>query len=61
MLIPFSPGHFSAYGMLFSDLRYDYVRSCFKPLNDAHFDELGAMFAVTCTPECYRSKVASSC
>ena len=47
--------------MLFSDLRYDYVRSCFKPLNDAHFDELGAMFAVTCTPECYRSKVASSC
>ena len=30
VLIPFSPGHFSAYGMLFSDLRRDYVRSCFQ-------------------------------
>ena len=34
VLIPFSPGHFSAYGMLFSDLRYDYVRSCFQRLAD---------------------------
>ena len=25
VLIPFAPGYFSAYGMLFSDLRYDYV------------------------------------
>ncbi len=32
MLIPFSPGHFSAYGMLFSDLRYDYVRTLFARL-----------------------------
>ena len=31
--------------MLFSDLRYDYVRSCFKPLADASFDDLAAMFA----------------
>ena len=45
VLIPFSPGHFSAYGMLFSDLRYDYVRSCFRPLSEASFEELDAMFA----------------
>ena len=44
VLIPFSPGHFSAYGMLFSDLRYDYVRSCFKRLGDVSFDELEAIY-----------------
>ncbi len=27
MIIPFAPGVFSAFGMLFSDLRYDYVRT----------------------------------
>lgn len=45
VLIPFSPGHFSAYGMLFSDLRYDYVRSCFRRLDDVSFDELDAIYA----------------
>jgi len=45
VLIPFSPGHFSAYGMLFSDLRYDYVRSCFQRLDDVTFDALDAIFA----------------
>jgi N-methylhydantoinase A len=45
VLIPFSPGHFSAYGMLFSDLRYDYVRSCFKHLTNVTFDELEAIYA----------------
>ena len=44
VLIPFSPGHFSAYGMLFSDLRYDYVRSCFRRLDDVTFDELEAIY-----------------
>ena len=44
VLIPFSPGHFSAYGMLFSDLRYDYVRSCFRRLADASFDESEAFY-----------------
>ena len=44
VLIPFSPGHFSAYGMLFSDLRYDYVRSCFQKLADADFGQLKAIF-----------------
>jgi N-methylhydantoinase A len=44
VLIPFAPGYFSAYGMLFSDLRYDYVRSVFRHLNDVSFDEIEALY-----------------
>ena len=45
VLIPYAPGYFSAYGMLFSDLRYDYVRSCFRKLGDVSFEEIDAMYA----------------
>jgi N-methylhydantoinase A len=45
VLIPFSPGHFSAYGMLFGDLRYDYVRSCFSALEKMPFETLEALYA----------------
>lgn len=45
VLIPFAPGYFSAYGMLFSDLRYDYVKSCFKKLATAEFGEIEALYA----------------
>lgn len=44
VIIPFSPGHFSAYGMLFSDLRYDFVRSCFHDLDRADFAEIETLF-----------------
>jgi N-methylhydantoinase A len=44
VIIPFSPGHFSAYGMLFSDLRYDYVRSCFQKLATSDFTDLEALY-----------------
>jgi N-methylhydantoinase A len=44
VIIPFSPGHFSAYGMLFGDLRYDYVRSCFQRLQDMPFDTLEGLY-----------------
>jgi N-methylhydantoinase A len=44
VIIPFSPGHFSAYGMLFGDLRYDYVRSCFQRLQDLPFESLEALY-----------------
>jgi N-methylhydantoinase A len=44
VLIPLSPGHFSAYGMLFSDLRYDYVRSCFQRLATVPFSELEDLY-----------------
>lgn len=45
VLIPFAPGYFSAYGMLFSDLRYDYVRSVFRKLEDVSFDDIEAIYA----------------
>jgi N-methylhydantoinase A len=45
VLIPFAPGYFSAYGMLFSDLRYDYVRSVFRKLDDVSFEEIEAIYA----------------
>ncbi|NYT67237.1 hydantoinase/oxoprolinase family protein [Pusillimonas noertemannii] len=44
VIIPFSPGHFSAYGMLFSDLRYDYVRSCFQPLSCESLESIEALY-----------------
>jgi N-methylhydantoinase A len=46
VLIPYAPGYFSAYGMLFSDLRYDYVRSVFRHLDDLSFDEIEAIYKV---------------
>ena len=45
VIIPYSPGHFSAFGMLFSDLRYDYVRSRFTRLADADFADLEAVYS----------------
>src|SRR3712207_7811112 len=39
VMIPYAPGYFSAYGMLFSDLRYDYVRSSFRRLATVDFAE----------------------
>ncbi len=44
VLIPHAPGYFSAYGMLFSDLRYDYVRSVFRRLESLSFDEIEAYY-----------------
>lgn len=44
VLIPHAPGYFSAYGMLFSDLRYDYVRSVFRHLEGLSFDEIEALY-----------------
>ena len=44
VLIPYAPGYFSAYGMLFSDLRYDYVRSVFRKLNEVSFEEIESLY-----------------
>ena len=44
VIIPCAPGVFSAFGMLFSDLRYDYVRTWFTPLDDASFDDIEAVY-----------------
>ena len=44
VLIPRAPGHFSAIGMLFCDLRYDYVRTRFTKLDDLDFGEFETVF-----------------
>jgi N-methylhydantoinase A len=44
VIIPFAPGHFSAYGMLFADLRRDLVNTWFKPLDDASFEDMEALY-----------------
>jgi N-methylhydantoinase A len=45
LIVPRAPGHFSAFGMLYSDLRYDYVHTWFKRLAEAPFDEIHDMYA----------------
>jgi len=45
VIIPVAPGHFCAFGMLHSDLRYDYVRTWFTPLVAASFGDLEKVFA----------------
>ena len=44
VIIPVAPGHFSAYGMLVTDLRRDFVRSLFARLDDAPFDAFDSIF-----------------
>ena len=44
VIIPTAPGVFSAFGMLFSDLRYDFVRTWFTPLEDAPFDRIERVY-----------------
>jgi N-methylhydantoinase A len=44
VIIPFAPGVFSAFGMLFSDLRYDYVRTWYTRLDDAAFKDMEAVY-----------------
>ena len=44
VFIPHSPGHFSAFGMLFSDLRYDYVRSRFTRFADMDFSAIEKIY-----------------
>jgi N-methylhydantoinase A len=43
-VIPQSPGHFSAAGMLLADLRRDYVQTLFARLDDITMEELEAQF-----------------
>jgi N-methylhydantoinase A len=44
VIIPVAPGVFSAFGMLFSDLRYDFVRTWPMRLEDAEFDVVGRIY-----------------
>jgi len=45
VIIPRAPGVFSAFGMLFSDLRYDFVRTWFTSLEAASFDEIERIYS----------------
>ena len=45
MIVPDAPGVFSAIGMLFADLRYDFVRTWFVRLDAAPFDELERIYS----------------
>jgi N-methylhydantoinase A len=44
VIIPGAPGVFSAFGMLFSDLRYDFVRTWYTRLADAPFDQVEKIY-----------------
>jgi N-methylhydantoinase A len=44
IIVPRAPGHFCAFGMLHSDLRYDFVRTWFTRLEDAPFAEIEAIY-----------------
>jgi N-methylhydantoinase A len=45
VIIPVLPSHFSAFGMLMSDIRHDYVRTQLVAFPKLKFDELGKIFA----------------
>ena len=45
VIVPRAPGHFCAFGMLFSDLRYDLVRTWFTRLADVSFDAIERVYA----------------
>jgi N-methylhydantoinase A len=44
VIVPIAPGVFSAFGMLFSDLRYDYVRTWPTRLDDAPFADIERIY-----------------
>jgi len=44
VVIPPAPGHFSAFGMLVSDLRRDFVSTWFTPLAAASFATMGELY-----------------
>jgi N-methylhydantoinase A len=44
IIVPRAPGHFCAFGMLHSDLRYDFVRTWFTRLEDAPFGEIERIY-----------------
>lgn len=44
IIVPLEPGTFSAFGMLFSDLRYDAVRTWFTRLVEAPFERLEEVY-----------------
>ncbi|MFC1869543.1 hydantoinase/oxoprolinase family protein, partial [Thermodesulfobacteriota bacterium] len=44
VIIPPLPAHFSAMGMLMTDIKHDFVRTYYRPLKDAEFDEIRKIY-----------------
>jgi N-methylhydantoinase A len=44
VIVPLLPAHFSALGMLMTDVKHDYVRTYYKSLTEADFDELKRIY-----------------
>jgi N-methylhydantoinase A len=44
VVVPNLPAHFSALGMLLADVRHDYVRTYYRPLIEADYDEVMGIF-----------------
>jgi len=44
VVVPLLPAHFSAMGMLMTDIKHDFVRTYYKPLNDADFGEIRKIY-----------------
>lgn len=44
VVIPNLPAHFSALGMLMTDVRHDYVRTYYRRLHECDFGELGGLY-----------------
>ena len=44
VIVPLLPAHFSALGMLMTDVKHDYVRTYYKPLLDADFDVIKQIY-----------------
>jgi len=44
VIIPWSPGTFSAWGMLQTDMRHDLVRSFYQPIADLQTDDVAGVF-----------------
>lgn len=45
VIVPWSPGTFSAWGMLRTDMRHDVVQSFYRPIAELEADEIAASFA----------------
>ena len=44
LIIPRAPGHFCAFGMLHADLRYDFVRTWLRQLDDVAFEDIEEIY-----------------
>jgi N-methylhydantoinase A len=44
VIVPLFPAHFSALGMLMTDVKHDYVRTYYRPLKEADFGQIGRIY-----------------